>query len=365
MSTMNQNRHPGGTTIGGQWAPGSASEIDIDDDLGYSDASETLFGEMSDEKVFSTVNHETTKLYESYGWGRKSIINGWSVEDINSEVICRLYEAKARGSLDKVRSPAAFTRTTVRHTVGEKLLYAKMRTYDRKLSRMGQDRVDEIEAAEGRKVSIGERRRILEDCLDNWDRESQGPPPGRSAINLILGTNERLHMQSVDKVTDEGQTFDVGEEGRLGGPMGRSVEDSATDIDEVKDDLEYVESTIENNPSSRQALRLSVADTLRHSYGAPETSYASMSAAKARGHKSVVKGAGGPREVATSYLETGSASPESQSLFAPWSADKSLTREDKEGIARMISESRSYGDDVWNAALDSSNKDAVARSGGR
>lgn len=35
---MNENRHPAGTSLGGQWAPGSAGEVDFDDafdDLGY------------------------------------------------------------------------------------------------------------------------------------------------------------------------------------------------------------------------------------------------------------------------------------------------------------------------------------------
>lgn len=362
MSTMNQSRHPSGTTIGGQWAPGSASEIDLDEELNIND---TLFEGVDDEQVFSRVNHETTKLYEAYGWGRRSIINGWAVEDVEGEVICRLYEAKARGSLDRVRSHAAFTRTTVRNTVSEKLLYAKMRSYDRKLSRMGQDRVDEIESAEGRKVSVGERKRILENCLDNWDRKTDGPPPGRSAINLILGTNERLHMGSVDKVDENGQTFDIGEEGRMGGVNGRSVEDMATDVDDVKDDLEYVEATIESNPSSKSALRLSVADTLRHSYGAPETSYASISASKARDTNSRITAVGGADDVARRYQEGQTDPDEEKAFFTPWSSDKELSASDKEGIASMISGSGDYGKDVWKAALDSSNKEAVARVGGR
>lgn len=362
MSTMNQGRHPSGTTIGGQWAPGSSAEIDLDEELNVND---TLFEGVDDEQVFSRVNHETTKLYEAYGWGRRSIINGWAVEDVEGEVICRLYEAKARGSLEKVRSHAAFTRTTVRNTVSEKLLYAKMRSYDRKLSRMGQDRVDEVEAAEGRKVSIGERRRILESCLDNWNREEQGPPPGRSSINLILGTNNRLHMGSVDQADENGQSFDIGEEGRMGGPNGRSVEDTATDNQDVKDDLEYVESTIESNPSSKKALRLSVADTLRHSYNAPETSYASISASKARETNSRILAVGGADEVARRYQDGDSNPTEEKAFFTPWSADKELSGADKAGIADMISGSGDYGKDVWKAALDSSNKEAVARVGGR
>lgn len=61
---MTDNRHPAGTSIGGQWAPGSAAEVDLDD------AWDDTAGTEQKEYESGTLNlHYVEKSAQRQGWG--------------------------------------------------------------------------------------------------------------------------------------------------------------------------------------------------------------------------------------------------------------------------------------------------------
>lgn len=54
---MSENRHPAGTSLGGQWAPGSASEIDLDEDFTPPPREAVRFMDSHDQKAISDLEH--------------------------------------------------------------------------------------------------------------------------------------------------------------------------------------------------------------------------------------------------------------------------------------------------------------------
>lgn len=71
---MSDNRHPAGTSVGGQWAPGSAGEIDIDDAL--DDAFGDTFAPRRKRYESGTLDlYYVEKSAERQGWGKANHVS--------------------------------------------------------------------------------------------------------------------------------------------------------------------------------------------------------------------------------------------------------------------------------------------------
>ena len=354
MTHATRNRQPAGTSIGGQWAPGAAGEVDDDLTLNDPTPSDAGFGDMTEREVVDHVSTCVESTYRRYSWDRNSIIKGWSIDDVKGEVILKLYEAKAKGVLDNVKSPKSYISTTAARTISGNLIYDGMRSYDRKLSNMAGDRVKEIENSTGHSLSQGEYEQVVRDMWHNWDSEKHGPKPSESSVRLICGINARMHQKSIHGSEDSDYTPDYGFDNNLYGH--REAETDAMSESTVNsDDVEYFEKMSDSGKKALpSSLRVSAVDTLVTSQGGPEVRSESLSPQYADKVSEI--GAGRAREMADSYLDGSIDNSTREAFLAPWGGTKSVTSAEADALAQSISSSNSYADDLWSTALDASRK---------
>lgn len=329
------------------------------------------FGGMDEREVIGHISTCVESTYRKYSWDRHSIIKGWSIDDVKSEVALDLYRAKTRGSLDNVESPKAFINTTTRNFITGKLIYDGMRSYDRKLSKMAGDRVNEIESAEGRVLSNTERDRILRDIWENeWDVSEHGPRPGEGRLAVISQVNNRMHLDSLESGGAEGGRMDMGQEGSL--YQGGLTPDEDFHLNQggglSAEDATYYESTssafkpwdekagvagqaakpLSTETDEGQALQAAAMSALSDAYDAPDVRPGSVKASKAASLAESAEKEGGPGYLARSYLDGDS---DGKTLLAPWGGADRLSAQEADSVARMISSSGQYGEDVWQTAL--------------
>lgn len=348
MTQSVQNRHPAGTSVGGQYAPGSATEIEDSLDTGAG------FGGMSEDEVVAHISKCVESTYSRYGWSRNQIIKGWDINDVKNEVALALYSAKARGSLEKVRSPKAFISQTARNTISGNLIYDKMRSYDRKLSSMAAERVNQIEASTGRVLSSAERDQVLRRTWEDWDPSKYGPKPGEGSLRLISQVNNRMHMDSIETGGHEGGMMEVGDEANMYGQRDLAVEEQALNQagSISSDDIDYYEKAAKAAKSDAQAkasLRATAISSLAEAHGAPDVKPGSVAPASARRHNETIRSLGGAAILAREY-EDGDTS-NAETLLAPWGGTRQVSTAQAQSIVQMLTRSGQYGDDVWSTAM--------------
>lgn len=354
MTNSTRNRQPAGTSIGGQWAPGAANEVDDDLLLDDSAPSDAGFGNMNEQEVVSHVSTCVESTYRRYSWDRNSIIKGWSIDDVKGEVILKLYEAKAKGVLDNVKSPKSYISTTAARTISGNLIYDGMRSYDRKLSNMAGDRVKEIENSTGHSLSQGEYERVVRDMWSNWDSSVHGPKPSETSVRLICGINARMHQKSIHGSEDSDYAPDYSSDHSLYGQRDSST-DAMSESAVGGDDADYFEKMSETNGGKISAsLRTSAIDTLVTSQGGPGVKSESMSPQYADKVDQI--GRGRAREMAQSYLDGSIDDASREAFLAPWGGTKSVTREEADAVADSVLLSPDYADDLWSSALDASRR---------